>query len=186
MAPAPTQSAQARQVQSSTPSSIVVIGDSNVEGRAVAPQARYPAQLEFALRNAGYNVTVVNRGIYGDRIRGVLRRLDRDVPAGTRLAVVWVGINDARYGATLQQVTAGLAEIRRRLSARGIANYIVAPPVYDVSLHRNRQTRVSFIDPHLNARGYSIMLQRTWTGIRSKLRQAGVRPGGRSMRNAGR
>ncbi len=169
---------------SAAPSSIVVIGDSNVEGRAVAPGARFPAQLEAALRSRGYDITVANRGIYGDRIAGVLRRLEQQVPQGTKLAVVWVGINDMRRGATLQQVRAGLAEIQRRLKTRGVASYVIAPPAYDVALHRNPQTRVSFIDPHLNALGYSIMLRRTYDAIERRLRAAGVKP--QRNRNAGR
>ena len=168
------------------PAQLVVIGDSNVEGRAVRPEERYPAQLQAALRHDGYNIAISNKGIYGDRIQNVLRRLNRDVPSGTTLAIVWAGINDARRGATPSQIDRGHAMVMQRLRARGIPGVLIVPPAYDLSLHRNRATRVSFIDPHMNARGYSIMVQRTYRQIELALRKAGIKKSSKRHRDRNR
>lgn len=145
---------------------LVVIGDSNVEGRAVGAERNFTGQLQGMLRQRGRgDVDVVNKGIYGDTIGGVLARLDRDVPAGTDAAVVWIGINDYRRGASMAQIAAGHQAIVARLKARGIRSYVIAPPVYSLELHRNPATRVSMFDPHLNAAGYEEMLRRTYPQI---------------------
>lgn len=51
-----------------------------------------------------------------------LHRLDRDVLAQTsaRTAVVFQGVNDVRWGATADQVVAGLREIAARGHERGL------------------------------------------------------------------
>jgi lysophospholipase L1-like esterase len=51
-----------------------------------------------------------------------LHRLDRDVLAQTsaRTALVFEGVNDVRWGASADQVVAGLREIADRAHARGI------------------------------------------------------------------
>lgn len=144
---------------------LVVIGDSNVEGREVEPASNYTGQLQYALRQQGRNVIVINKGVRGDTIPGVLRRLERDVPAGADAAVIWIGINDLRRGATVAQVASGHRAIVARLQARGIKSYVIAPPAYDINLHRNPATRISVIDPHLNAAGYAQMLKRTYPQI---------------------
>src|SRR5262249_18027239 len=105
---------------------IVGIGDSNVAGKGVASSDNYPTKLERAMRVRGYKGNVVNAGINGDTTQGVLNRLDRDVPPGTKVAVVWVGINDLRRGVPREAIMANKMAIAKRLEARGIKVVMVS------------------------------------------------------------
>lgn len=101
--------------------SIVAIGDSNFNPPGVATEDKYPAQLEAALRAKGDDVSVSNMGIIGDTTTGVLDRLDRDVPEGTQIALVAIGVNDyALHRVDKDTIGVNLTEIVRRLRARGI------------------------------------------------------------------
>ena len=73
---------------------IVAIGDSNLGAPGVPVEDKYPTQLEAALRAKGHDVAVANMGINGDTTAGVLGRLSHDVPEGTQIALVAVGVND--------------------------------------------------------------------------------------------
>jgi acyl-CoA thioesterase-1 len=70
---------------------IVALGDSNTAGYGVGAQNAFPARLQAMLRRAGYDVQVANAGIPGDTLRGMLARLDRYVPEGTRVVIVQGG-----------------------------------------------------------------------------------------------
>jgi non-canonical (house-cleaning) NTP pyrophosphatase len=139
---------------------IAVIGDSNVYGKGLSPSQNYPTQLEAALRARGLNVSVSNGGVNGDTSAGLAARLDSAVPAGTRVAVIWVGINDVRRGVSREQVYANVAGIISRLRARGVISYFIRPPVYNVEDHRNPALIISG-DNHFNAAGYSRMVAKT-------------------------
>lgn len=95
------------------------IGDSNVAGRYVSSSENYTAKLERALRAKGYDVRVANEGINGDTTAGVLSQIDSAIPKSTRLAIVWVRINDLRAGVSPAKVEFGRQEIAHRLRARG-------------------------------------------------------------------
>ena len=95
---------------------VVALGASNTYGKGVARNQAFPAQLETILRAKGLDVRVVNAGINGDTTEGMLQRLDRAVPNGTRAVILQPGGNDGRKGS--QNRT---AEIQNLLSARGIA-----------------------------------------------------------------
>ncbi|GGX94609.1 hypothetical protein GCM10010358_55620 [Streptomyces minutiscleroticus] len=124
------------------PGSVVLLGDSITDGEksTVDASRRWPDVLSDRLR-AQREVPrygVLNQGISANRVvtdrypgdgvstdtGGVsaLHRLDRDVFAQTsaRTAVVFQGINDVRWGATADQVIAGLREIAGRAHARGV------------------------------------------------------------------
>jgi acyl-CoA thioesterase I len=103
------------------PIRIVAIGDSNLGAPGVFRGDRYPEQLEAALRAKGYDVSIANEGINGDTTKGVLERLDRDVPPGTQVAIVGIGVNDVSVEhISRQTVGYNLAAIVRRLRARNI------------------------------------------------------------------
>ena len=116
---------------------VAVIGDSNVYGKGVVTSENYPSQLESALDARGLNVRTSNGGINGDVSAGLLARLDSAVPQGTKVAVIWIGINDYRRGVALPEIRTNVTEIVRRLRSRGIDSYVIRPPVYDVADHRN-------------------------------------------------
>ena len=130
----------------------------------------HPAKLERALKARGYDVHVVNAGRTGDTTAGVLARLDSDVSQDTKVAVVWVGINDIRSGASEAAVEANRRAIASRLKARGIAVLLLGPR------HGLRnQSQYLLGDPqfHLNPAGYDVIVARTLPRIQSLIGGAG-------------
>jgi acyl-CoA thioesterase-1 len=107
--------------------SIVALGASNTYGKGlgkhpggVDPGRAYPAQLQAMLKAKGYNVNVKNAGVPGDTTGGMLARLGSAVPNGTQVVILQPGGNDARRGISAGQRSADIAEIQRRLQARGV------------------------------------------------------------------
>jgi acyl-CoA thioesterase-1 len=112
---------------------IVTLGASNTEGMGrgrtnmgVPRDQAYPAQLERLLRARGTNARVINAGIAGDTTQGMLARLDSAVPNGTSLLILQPGGNDARRGVGGNEA-ANVAEIKRRMQARGIPVIVLHP-----------------------------------------------------------
>lgn len=163
--PAVVQSARA-QVQ------VAVIGDSNVYGKGVSTSENYPSQLQAALNARGLNVSISNGGINGDTSSGLAGRLDSAVPSGTRVAVIWIGINDIRRGVSMAEVQANVAGIVSRLRAKGIESYVIRPPVYNVADHQNPALIVGGGDKHFNAAGYRKMVGKTVGPIASLVSKA--------------
>jgi lysophospholipase L1-like esterase len=124
------------------PGSVVALGDSITDGdrSTVGANRRWPNVL--ATRLLGQDDVplygVLNQGISGNRVVGdrypgdgvstdtsgvsALHRLERDVFAQTsvRTVVVFEGVNDIRWGASAQDVVAGLGQIADRAHARGL------------------------------------------------------------------
>jgi acyl-CoA thioesterase I len=137
---------------------IAAIGDSNIAGKGVSASESYPAKLERALRSQGYEVRVINSGITGDTVQGVLSRLDSAAPAGTRIAIVWVGVNDLRSGVSPGSVEAGRQAIASRLRARGIKVLLLGPRH---GMGGNPWFLIGDAQNHLNSAGYDQMVART-------------------------
>ena len=102
------------------PVRIVAIGASNTHGWYVGNQGAYPAQLQTLLRAKGIDAQVINAGVPFDTTAVMLRRIDKDVPKGTDIAILQPGGNDRRFFVAQQQRAANIAEMERRLRARGI------------------------------------------------------------------
>ncbi|MGQ4383824.1 SGNH/GDSL hydrolase family protein [Streptomyces sp. SAS_270] len=124
------------------PGSVVVLGDSITDGEKSTQEANHRWPNVLATRVLNQHVVphygVLNQGISANRVVGdrypgdgvstdtggvsALHRLDRDVLAQTsaRTAVVFQGVNDVRWGASADQVVAGLREIAARAHARGL------------------------------------------------------------------
>ncbi len=103
---------------------VVAFGASNISGWNVGQSEAIPAQLQAMLREKGYTVRVLNKGIYGNTTTEMLARADRDIPVGTSVVILDVSgglYNDVRNGISRAQGEADLATIRRRLAARHIA-----------------------------------------------------------------
>jgi acyl-CoA thioesterase-1 len=98
---------------------IVALGASNTYGKGVARNQAYPAQLQALLRAQGRSARVVNAGINGDTTGGMLRRLDRVAPRGTRVVILQPGGNDRRRNVAGERA-GNIAAIEQRLGARGI------------------------------------------------------------------
>lgn len=106
-----------------TPSShaqIVALGASSTAGYGVGASAAYPAQLQEILRARGRPMSVGNAGISGDTTGGMLARLSRAVPEGTKIVILQIAGNDAMKGMSLANAQANRDEIRKQLHSRGI------------------------------------------------------------------
>ena len=79
----------------------------------------------------------------------MLRRIDRDVPNGTDIAILQPGGNDRRFLVTREQRAANIAQMQRRLRARGIEVI-----VYDEEIPVRYYT-LDFI--HLTREGHAMM-----------------------------
>jgi acyl-CoA thioesterase I len=114
---------------------IVALGDSNTYGSGPGmgrtpggvPMAEaYPAKLERALRARGWDVSVSNQGAAGQTARDAVYSLDRRIPAGTKLTIIELGLNDRNFlGASPSDIASSLAEIIRRVRAKGSAIILV-------------------------------------------------------------
>jgi lysophospholipase L1-like esterase len=101
---------------------IVALGSSSTQGYgASTPLRSYPAELLRVLSHdlPGGKVTVYNKGIGGEDVSQMLRRLDRDVFAEDPEVVVWqFGTNAARRAQSLDEfrrlVASGIDQLRRR------------------------------------------------------------------------
>ena len=124
------------------PGAVVLLGDSITDGEKSTADAdrRWPDVLADRLlaQDEVPHYGVLNEGISANRVvtdrypgdgvstdtGGVsaLHRFDRDVLAQTsaRTAVVFQGVNDVRWGATADEVIAGLRELADRGHARGL------------------------------------------------------------------
>jgi acyl-CoA thioesterase I len=100
---------------------IVAIGASNTHGWYVGNQGAYPAQLQAILRAKGIDAEVVNAGVPFETTGMMLRRIDKDVPNGTDIAILEPGGNDRRFFGTKEKRAANVAEMERRLRARSIS-----------------------------------------------------------------
>src|SRR5438045_928678 len=105
---------------SSSHAQIVALGASSTAGYGVGAAAAFPAQLQEILRAKGRPMSVSAAGISGDTTAGMLARLSRAVPPGTRIVILQIAGNDAMKGMSPVTAAANRAEIRKQLHARGI------------------------------------------------------------------
>lgn len=98
---------------------IVALGHSLFASQAGPTKEGYPEQLQVALMAKGYNTVMSNAGIWGDTTAGVLKRLDKAVPVGTRIVLLSIGANDVRQGLSPSQIDANIDAIVGRLRAKG-------------------------------------------------------------------
>ena len=77
---------------------LLVLGDSLTAGYGLQPADSFPAQLEEALHDAGYDVRVINAGVSGDTSAGGLSRLDWALSDKPHVVLLELGGNDALRG----------------------------------------------------------------------------------------
>lgn len=131
------------------PIRIVAIGASNTWGWGVAADKSYPSQLQALLRARGYDVDVINAGANFDTTNGMLARVDRAVPDGTRLVIIQPGGNDLRFFGTKERRTANINTMVARLNARRIRS-IVYDPVFEPRYYQ-------WDTIHINVEGHTMI-----------------------------
>ena len=94
---------------------LLVLGDSLSAGYGLQPAEAFPAQLEQALRAAGYAVRVINAGVSGDTSAGGLSRLEWALTDRPHMVLVELGGNDALRGLPPEETYANLDAILARL-----------------------------------------------------------------------
>ena len=127
------------QLSPAGPIVVVALGASNTAGYGVGREAAYPACIERLLRSRGLDVSLRTAGIAGDTTAGMLARLERDVPAATRVVLFQPGGNDARLGVPEAERERNIVAIQNRLGARGIAVIRVAA-AFEAARAGNLQT----------------------------------------------
>ncbi|XHC43562.1 arylesterase [Ahrensia marina] len=109
----------------------MAMGDSLTAGYGLAPGEGFPAQLEAALIERGYDVRVLDAGVSGDTSSGGLARLDWSMDPATDAVIVELGANDALRGIDPSVTRASLDGIMSNLSDRGLPVLLagmIAPP----------------------------------------------------------
>ena len=113
------------------PIRLLAIGDSLTAGYGLATDESFPVQLESALRDRGYDITVINAGVSGDTTAGGLARLDWALSDAPDLVLVELGANDGLRGLDPNDTRRNLAAILEALSERGMPTLLAgmyAPP----------------------------------------------------------
>jgi len=175
------QPAQARPVH------IVAYGDSMTAGWFVPHDQAYPAQLQRALRNKGYDAIVENAGINGGTFTDALLHFDEAIGPDTDIALVEFGTNDLRARASMKTVRARLAEVIRALRARKIEVLVIgfrSLKLGDVAHAENVAYAEWNLPPgqyrardhaHYNAQGYAIVVERMLPQIEALIARVNAR-----------
>jgi acyl-CoA thioesterase I len=123
----------ARRLAAGKPIRIVAIGSSSTFGAGASTSAAsYPSRLaeELSRRFPGNEITVLNRGVNGDELGGMLARLDSQVIAERPNLVLWqLGTNSLLRDRSVPAHAALLREGLARLKAAG-AEVILIDPQY--------------------------------------------------------
>jgi acyl-CoA thioesterase I len=122
-----------RRLASGKPIKIVALGSSSTYGAgASSSAASYPSRLaeDLARRFPGHDITVLNRGINGDEIAGMLARLDSAVITEKPDLVLWqLGTNSLLRDRAVPPHASPLHEGLARLKAVG-AEVVLIDPQY--------------------------------------------------------
>jgi len=85
----------------------------------------WPAQLEQLLQARGIRVEVKNAGLAGDTTCNMLSRLEGELSPETKVVIIQPGGNDAWKGNCTSSAAQNVAEMQRRLRARGIKSILL-------------------------------------------------------------
>lgn len=109
----------------------VGFGDSLMAGYQLENGQGFTDQLQAALVDEGYDISIANAGVSGDTTSGGLSRIDWSVPDGTDFVILELGANDALRGISPDITRSNLDAMISKLQARGIDVLLagmLAPP----------------------------------------------------------
>lgn len=132
----------ALKLRANQPIKIVAIGSSSTEGvGASEPDNAYPARLSDELERLWpqAEVTVLNRGVGGERVHQMLARFDKDVFAEHPDLVIWQsGTNGALHNDNAEALRETIMVGIGRLRAAGI-DVVLMSPQYAPSFNRQHR-----------------------------------------------
>jgi len=167
---------------------IVAFGDSLTYGWLLRRAQSYPAQLQAALRQKGYDVVVKNAGIGGDTVRHALQRFDRVIDPDTDICIVEFGLNDRSGGVSLKTISARVTALVRALKARRIevlvlglgglhfADLAVAEGVLSVDFTLPPHKYRARDGGHYNAQGYAMLVERLLPSVETMIKRVHGKP----------
>ncbi len=117
--------------RASDPITILAFGDSLTAGYGLPQDEGFTRQLEAALREDGYDVSVINSGVSGDTSAGGASRIDWALSEDPNIVLVELGANDGLRGVEPAQTRKNLTTILDKSLASGavvVFAGMVAPP----------------------------------------------------------
>lgn len=133
-------------VSQAAPFRIVAFGDSLTQGYGLPATQSYPTQLQTALREMGYDVVVINRGVSGDTTADGLARfpylfVEKEQPG---LVLLALGANDMFRRFELDQTETNLRQMLQILKDKNIPVILIGmKAVYHYSpLYKWRFNRI--------------------------------------------
>ena len=100
---------------------LLILGDSLTAGYGLTSSEAFPVQLEKALQQSGYDITVINAGVSGDTSAGGLARLEWALADDPQIVIVELGGNDALRGLPPEVTFDNLDAILERLKVSGMS-----------------------------------------------------------------
>lgn len=120
-----------RQLSRGAPLTIVALGSSSTAGAMASnPDKSYPSRLAAELRSKFPRnaIRVINRGLNGDTISGMLARMDRDVFAEKPDLVIWqLGTNSVLRDESLKPTVAMVRDGLSRIHGNGADTILIDP-----------------------------------------------------------
>ncbi|HLI10411.1 MAG TPA: arylesterase [Alphaproteobacteria bacterium] len=162
---------------------VLLLGDSISAGYGLPADEALPAQLQAALRKAGYHVDVINGGVSGDTTAGGLARLDWMLAEKPDIVVVELGGNDGLRGLDPKETYTNLDRILDRLAqakVRVLLAGMLAPPNLGADYGRD----FDGIYPALAKRHHCLLVPFILDGVAAKaaLNQAdGIHPNAKGV-----
>ncbi len=99
---------------------LAAYGDSLIHGYGLPPGTTVPEKLQAALREEGWNVTVLNAGNSGDTSASGLARLDWTLADPPDALLLALGANDGLRGLEPSETETNLRAIIEELRSRGV------------------------------------------------------------------
>jgi acyl-CoA thioesterase I len=99
---------------------IVAMGNSLTEGLGVPEEKAYPARLQKALRDKGYDYRVVNAGISGETSSGARSRMEWVLRMKPDIIILETGANDGLRGLDPELIRRNIREMVDTFTAEGI------------------------------------------------------------------
>jgi lysophospholipase L1-like esterase len=161
----------ARRVAAERSITIMALGSSSTAGAgASSPAASYPSRLEVELKAffPDLAVTVINRGVNGDEVAGMLARFDQVAPGDKPDVVLWqVGTNAVLRDNPLRPVDRVIKDGLARMKALG-ADVVMIDPQFApmVIVKPDAEDMVHLIAAAATARGVDLFprfaIMRAW------------------------